>query len=189
MEGKVCIQCGQLKALTSFDVSFDGQNAKYGFTQRTSYKSRCKACYALRDRLGTKMKFIAMYGSICICCGESDPRFLTLDHVKDDGNIHRKDFACNQIMAVAIKQHRPDLYQILCYNCNCGKSSNGGTCPHKDITLQEYVDSVNKLLEVVKKPAVGEKRVRLTAQQQLMELFKNIPPEQLEAYLKRNQGP
>lgn len=26
----------------------------------------------------------------------------------------------------------PEGYQVLCYNCNCGKSINNGICPHLD---------------------------------------------------------
>ena len=26
----------------------------------------------------------------------------------------------------------PPGYQVLCYNCNCGRYRNGGVCPHKD---------------------------------------------------------
>ena len=29
-----------------------------------------------------------------------------------------------------MKNNYPDYLQILCWNCNLGKSLNGGTCPH-----------------------------------------------------------
>ena len=30
----------------------------------------------------------------------------------------------------------PPGYQVLCWNCNCGRSINNGICPHK--TEREY---------------------------------------------------
>lgn len=26
-----------------------------------------------------------------------------------------------------------DRYQLLCFNCNCGRHRNGGVCPHKGV--------------------------------------------------------
>lgn len=80
-------------------------------------------------------KFIYdFYGYICNCCNEDNPRFLTIDHVENDGYKSRN--AGSRIYQIIIKDitnngaHR---YQILCYNCNCAKRLNEGVCPHKDI--------------------------------------------------------
>ena len=42
-----------------------------------------------------KRKFIRMevfdhYGNKCVCCGESQHEFLTIDHINGGGNIERK---------------------------------------------------------------------------------------------------
>lgn len=74
-----------------------------------------------------KNKFIEMYGKKCSCpgCDEDNPNYMTLDHVQNDMNIrvktgghHDKEYR------IAIKEYRPDIYQILCWNCNCGKHRN-----------------------------------------------------------------
>jgi hypothetical protein len=149
MEGRTCIQCNKFKPISAFGVSFDGQNAAAGYTQRVNHKRRCKGCYALRSRIKLKFDFLNMYGGQCTCCGESDPRFLTLDHVKDNGAEHRKELADNQIMMYAVRCYEPENFQILCYNCNCGRSANGGICPHKDRTLEEYLTYTKILLDEV----------------------------------------
>lgn len=88
-------------------------------------------------RLKLKLEFIEEYGGICVCCGESDYRFLTIDHVNDDGHIHRKKFgsrsgSTTQVLADLKRQGWPkDNYRILCFNCNLGRSHNGGICPHE----------------------------------------------------------
>ncbi len=77
-------------------------------------------------------KFFEMYGSRCACCGETTLLFLTLDHILNDGNIKRDGrHNNNKEIKCAIKEYRPDLYQVLCMNCNWGKHRNGGVCPHK----------------------------------------------------------
>lgn len=75
------------------------------------------------------------YGSICNCCGESEPKFLSIDHVNNDGYKERKSRGGSSQMLYRniIKQNFPDTYQILCMNCNTGKSRNNGICPHKTV--------------------------------------------------------
>ena len=70
---------------------------------------------------------IKAYGGKCSCCGNSDPRFLTLDHKNNDGNKHRKNVTDTYRWAIA--NNFPDTLQLLCYNCNMGKSIYG-VCPH-----------------------------------------------------------
>ena len=125
METKICIDCNKEKEIKYFATSFGSND---------SFKNRCKACYALRYRLQLKYDFLLHFGCICSCCGETDFRLLTLDHIKNDGNVHREQFNEQQILSQARKENYPkDKYQVLCFNCNCGKSSNNGICPHKDV--------------------------------------------------------
>jgi hypothetical protein len=52
-------------------------------------KSRISAKH--RARYGShKQQVLDYYGSSCECCGEKEPLFLTVDHVKNDGHLHRK---------------------------------------------------------------------------------------------------
>src|SRR6266481_1243298 len=37
-----------------------------------------------------KLKMIKAYGGKCICCGEAQPKFLTIDHVRGGGLKHVK---------------------------------------------------------------------------------------------------
>jgi len=92
-----------------------------------------------RDRLKLKLEMIEAYGGKCTCCGESNYKFLALDHVNNDGNIHRKKLAaergikkvrCDTIWREARRNNFPDSYTILCMNCNYAKSAYG-ICPHK----------------------------------------------------------
>ncbi len=72
---------------------------------------------------------------VCACCGEADLRFLSIDHCNNDGAAHRKAFGVVggiPLFRFIIKNNFPPDFQILCYNCNCGKHHNGGVCPHME---------------------------------------------------------
>jgi hypothetical protein len=60
--------------------------------------------------------------------------FLTLDHKEGAGNVHRREIKgkIKDWYTWVIKEKFPEEFQTLCYNCNLGKSRNGGTCPHAD---------------------------------------------------------
>lgn len=81
-----------------------------------------------------RIKALTHYGGNppkCVCCGESHLKFLTIDHINGGGNKHRKKVG-SYICAWLIKNNFPEDFQVLCYNCNCGRSLNNGICPHKE---------------------------------------------------------
>lgn len=158
MEEKTCNKCGQLKPLSDFTRSARG---KYG------YKAVCKICWAayMREyyesnpdaRAGRssyhknlrnkhKEQVFDMLGTECACCGEADKRFLTLDHVNNDGADHRRELGGGKGSGgpdkvwrwLAKNPEASDRFQILCYNCNCAKQYTGlGVCPHQ-VDAQVY---------------------------------------------------
>lgn len=76
--------------------------------------------------------YAAYGGPKCACCGETEPRFLTIDHIDNDGHIHRKKHrSATNIYGWLKARKYPPGFQVLCANCNFGKALNGGTCPHK----------------------------------------------------------
>jgi hypothetical protein len=75
---------------------------------------------------------IEHYGAKCVCCGEANKGFLTLDHINNDGSELRKVHGSGLRLYRWIMQNGyPDFFQILCYNCNFGRQRNGGYCPHE----------------------------------------------------------
>lgn len=99
-----------------------------------------------------KRQAMQAYGNKCACCGESDLRFLSIDHVNNDGAAHRRELlgpdrkkrgAGSAIYNWLRKNDYPEGFQVLCFNCNMGKQINGGICPHKDASPPEHpVNSV-----------------------------------------------
>ncbi len=78
--------------------------------------------------------YTAYGGYICSCCGETEPLFLSIDHINNDGSKHRKSIGIAHgglMFYIWLKRNNyPCEFQILCYNCNHGKHLNGGICPH-----------------------------------------------------------
>ena len=111
----------------------------------------------VREYWEAKASFLKMYGYVCACCGEANPKFLTVDHVRNDGKecreyvsfhtVRRDGRESSPIPSIknkttvaflkdAISKYQPEVYQVLCYNCNFGKAHNDSICPHK----QEHPD-------------------------------------------------
>lgn len=103
---------------------------KYKLTHPEYYN---RALLKNRERVRTK-RLIVMdhYGGKCVCCGENIIEFLTIDHINNDGYVHRKIIGkCSLILYNwIIKNNFPKDLQILCYNCNMAKGRYG-VCPHQ----------------------------------------------------------
>lgn len=80
-----------------------------------------------------KMKALEYYSGgtpECNCCGEKEQKFLSIDHIDNDGNRHRKsDPSAIAIYAWLKKHNYPNGFQVLCFNCNLSKAFFG-KCPH-----------------------------------------------------------
>lgn len=135
METKICLNCNKERPHTSFKKNLDGSFRRHS----------CNICMGLRERSKLKLEFLNAFDWKCTCCGESDGRFLTLDHINNDGNKHRENYNEQQIMYQAKKENWPkDKYTCLCFNCNCGRSANGGICPHKNTSKDNYKEKLLK---------------------------------------------
>lgn len=82
-----------------------------------------------------KRRIFDHYGWICICCGETEPTFLTIDHINGGGSKHLKELGGGgKLYGWLIKNNFPEGFQTLCYNCNCSKG-HYGQCVHEKFKL------------------------------------------------------
>lgn len=104
----------------------------------SSYYERNKVSVKrrVRDRkIKIKATIVGAYGGKCVRCGESRLGCLELDHINNDGAMHRKlvgqrGNSCNdKIYQWLIKNSFPEGFQILCANCHQLKHC---TYPEKD---------------------------------------------------------
>ena len=79
--------------------------------------------------------YAAYGGYICKCCGETEPMFLSIDHIENNGAAERRSGVYrgsgSAFYAWLKKQGFPPGYQVLCMNCQVGKHKNKGVCPHR----------------------------------------------------------
>ena len=71
---------------------------------------------------------VLKYGGKCACCGEDDIKFLTIDHINNDGHLTKKKRS-SALTALVKGPLREDI-RVLCWNCNCGRYINSNICPH-----------------------------------------------------------
>lgn len=100
-------------------------------------------------RRSVKLEVINAYGGACACCGETEGGFLTIDHIKGDGNKERRVNGRRLTGDPFYRQLRRDgfprsNYQLLCWNCNCAKAYYG-KCPHVT-KQQEIIGCINQFL-------------------------------------------
>lgn len=70
------------------------------------------------------------YGQVCVCCGEKEEAFLTVDHLEKNGNVHRKQTGAGVAFYKWIVDNNfPSNLRILCMNCNYGERRKL-QCPH-----------------------------------------------------------
>jgi hypothetical protein len=64
----------------------------------------------------------------CMCCGETEPKFLALDHINNDGSEERGRLGSwlgSAFYYWLIKRGYPTGYQVMCHNCNFSKAKHG----------------------------------------------------------------
>lgn len=81
----------------------------------------------------------------CICCGEDNINFLTMDHINGDGAKHRKEMGRGGgiLNNWLIKNNFPKGFRILCMNCNWAIGQYGH-CPHEDTNKTVLLERVSR---------------------------------------------
>lgn len=94
-------------------------------------KRAARRASASASKRRLREEVLAAYGSRCACCGESEPCFLSVDHIHNDGVAHRKEVPGWRLYTwLRIMGFPKDRFQLLCHNCNFSKGRYGN-CPHE----------------------------------------------------------
>lgn len=104
--------------------------ARYDQDPETARRLARESGARIRKRIRDEM--VAIYGGRCNCpkCPETNPAFLTLEHVNGDGAQHRK--VTRHVYEDLRRQGWPkEGYTLLCWNCNA-MTRYGRTCPHME---------------------------------------------------------
>lgn len=99
-----------------------GRELEVGFTKCT----QCRSKSAELRRSDVQSTIEAYGGYVCLGCGETEPIFLTLDHIDNDGGGSKRVVRGSGFYTQQRKSGYKDRIQILCFNCNLAKSRNKG---------------------------------------------------------------
>lgn len=79
-----------------------------------------------------RMEVLQHYGAQCACCGETEIKFLAIDHINGGGALHRREIGGSgkSIYYWLRDNDYPAGFQVLCHNCNVAKGFYG-ICPHE----------------------------------------------------------
>jgi hypothetical protein len=106
----------------------------YNIVYRGSRKDKVKK-WAFDSNQKLRIEVIGKYSNgsfMCACCGESNMKFLTIDHINGGGNKERKELKkLGTAFYTSLRLRKyPEGYQVLCFNCNMAKGIYK-VCPHK----------------------------------------------------------
>jgi hypothetical protein len=130
---KTCSRCKQRLSLELFY-----KHKKNNPKKNDGYSSRCRKC---ERAIYAEHRFALLNhysnGDIkCVCCGERELAFMSLDHISGGGNKHRKEFKHTGynlcvLHAWCKRNNYPPIFRVLCHNCNMAIGFFG-SCPHQD---------------------------------------------------------
>lgn len=94
-------------------------------------KKNLSANQRYREKLRAEV-FEAYGGTVCACCGDNHPEFMTIDHINGDGAAHRREIGKStyKLLLWLKKSGFPPGFRILCMNCNFSYGMKG-YCPHQ----------------------------------------------------------
>lgn len=118
---KPCSKCKQILPVKCFTGK---KEAKCGL------QPQCRECRA-QEHISLRYEVLNHYSKgtpCCVCCGEDQYEFLSLDHIEGGGNQHRQEVP--HVYRWLKRNEFPIGYQVLCHNCNLAKGFYG-ECPHQ----------------------------------------------------------
>lgn len=122
---------------------FYGQCPHKGATTRTPISKSSEYTSKYYQKL--RLRVLEHYGKDCSCCGETEVKFLALDHTTGGGCQERRSlgYSGSGFYRWVILNHFPNHLRTLCHNCNL---STGflNRCPHlEEITYGDATGDVD----------------------------------------------
>lgn len=120
--------------------------------QPRELKKVCQQCSEVSKRVirDLKKKVLAGYGSHCACCNTDIQEFLGIDH-KDERGVDERhrlgaERSSGSFYRKIIREHFPQCYQLLCFNCNMALGLFG-YCPHRP-EITRPVFKINRIRKI-----------------------------------------
>lgn len=146
----VCESCRHKQRIRELQAAGENRCTKCGqpHTAKTKWCHQCLAKQRSRNRQLRNEVFAAYGGPKCNCpsCEVTEPKFLQIDHINNDGAQHRREIGGGSHLYRWLKRNNfPPGFQVMCANCNYAKGKYG-CCPH--IHSDTDVDNADQTIEV-----------------------------------------
>jgi hypothetical protein len=128
---------------------FKKNREKHNAASRRWGKAHPEAKNAYQKKYAARLRgeVLNAYGHQCVCCGETERAFLTIDHIvpRAQKKVAGEPRCGSALFYAWIRKlgFPKDGYRILCYNCNCGR--NQGPCPHEVQRSRAQMRNVNEV--------------------------------------------
>jgi len=117
-----CLQCGEpFETTTCKKYCSDDCRLISHYERHRAYYGRKARERGRKRKLQVFQYYSKSLKPYCEICKIDDIDVLTLDHINNNGNIHRKTMKSHNLYYELIKTNFPNGYQILCRNCNYKK--------------------------------------------------------------------
>lgn len=122
---------------TSRDYQATKEGLAVGNKRTKEWQARNRQQYlqAMKDRHNINRLLVLQHYSNgdpkCACCGESEWKFLAIDHVNGGGKKHRS-VTSSCLADWIVRNNYPDGFRVLCHNCNFARGIYG-KCPHEQV--------------------------------------------------------
>lgn len=137
----LCITCGKnpsketAQRCVGCQLKQDARTKKWRKTNKEHYYF-IKNKSSRKRRHEKRIQLLKKYGGKCTCCGETELKFLQVDHIDKDGFIHRK--TTWNICADLLRNPGGYNVRILCANCHNAITYYGG-CPHETVSSEAKI--------------------------------------------------
>ena len=132
-----CRECIRKKSKVYYYKKKKENSNHFKEKSNTYYRKNPEIVKRINKKYNNKIKIeVLKYyssGNIkCACCGETEIKFLAIDHINNNGKKDRiKNGWGNTFYRYLRKNNYPKGFQVLCHNCNIAKYMYG-CCPHKN---------------------------------------------------------
>jgi len=118
----------KLKKLQQIKLDKENNPEKYKKRNKDQYENLKSQMPFIKDQV---FRYYSNEKMCCLCCGESEFAFLTIDHINGRKSVgHTHEVSGIRLYKWLFSHNFPDGYQVLCMNCNFAKGIYG-ICPHQ----------------------------------------------------------
>jgi hypothetical protein len=118
----LCFNCNKARSTYGRCPHKNGVKLETCNSKTVHNSSSRKTLVSQKWRHSLRERVVELYGGQCAECGESEFKFLAIDHVNGAGTKHIRSFKNYPMYLRWLAERQRSGFQILCHNCNAAKA-------------------------------------------------------------------